>query len=91
MGDLVLKWDKPHEENGKHMKFQPLWIRPFTIEEKLRHNTFKLKLLDVRIDLLPVNGPALKHYIQYQLQDALHVRLFCFLSFCFLLVINVLC
>ncbi len=23
VGDLVLKWDKPHEEKGKHTKFQP--------------------------------------------------------------------
>ena len=24
VGDLVLKWDHPHDEKGKHMKFQQL-------------------------------------------------------------------
>ena len=29
VGDLVLKWDHPHDEKGKHTKFQQLWIGPF--------------------------------------------------------------
>ena len=29
VGDLVLKWDKAHEEKGKHSKFQKLWLGPF--------------------------------------------------------------
>ena len=29
VGDLVLKWDHPHDEKGKHMKFQQLWVGPF--------------------------------------------------------------
>ena len=29
MGDLVLKWDKAHEEKGKHTKFQKMWLGPF--------------------------------------------------------------
>ena len=29
LGDLVLKWDHPHDEKGKHTKFQHLWIGPF--------------------------------------------------------------
>ena len=35
VGDLVLKWDHPHDEKGKHTKFQQLWIGPFQIVEKL--------------------------------------------------------
>ena len=31
VGDLVLKWDTPHEDKGKHMKFQSLWIGLYTI------------------------------------------------------------
>ena len=31
VGDLVLKWDYPHDEKGKHTKFQQLWISPFQI------------------------------------------------------------
>ena len=29
VGDLVLKWDHPHDEKGKHTKFQQLWVGPF--------------------------------------------------------------
>ena len=29
VGDLVLKWDHPHDEKGKHTKFKHLWIVPF--------------------------------------------------------------
>ena len=31
LGDLVLKWDHPHDEKSKHTKFQHLWIGPFHI------------------------------------------------------------
>eukprot|EP00253_Pinus_taeda_P027377 PITA_27377 len=29
VGDLVLKWDKAHEDKGKHTKFQKMWLGPF--------------------------------------------------------------
>ena len=29
IGDLVLKWDKAHEEKGKHTKFQKMWLGTF--------------------------------------------------------------
>ena len=29
IGDLVLKWDKVHEDPGKHTKFHNLWLRDF--------------------------------------------------------------
>ena len=29
IGDLVLKWDHPHDEKGKHTKFQHLCVGPF--------------------------------------------------------------
>ena len=31
VGVLVLKWYHPHDEKGKHTKFQHLWIGPFQI------------------------------------------------------------
>jgi len=34
VGDLVLKWDKPHEEKGKHFKFQQLWLGPHLVVRK---------------------------------------------------------
>ena len=42
VGDLVLKWDKAHEDKGKHSKFQKLWLGPFQICEKVGHSTFIL-------------------------------------------------
>ena len=36
VGYLVLKWDHPHDEKGKHSKFQYLWVGPFQIAEKVR-------------------------------------------------------
>jgi len=35
IGDLVLKWDKCHENKGKHTKFQKLWLSPFQISRKV--------------------------------------------------------
>lgn len=64
VGDLVLKWDKPHEDKGKHMKFQSLWIGPFTVHKKLGQCTYHLQSLDGRIDNLHVNGQDLKCYFQ---------------------------
>ena len=42
VGDLVLKWDHPHDEKGKHTKFQQLWVGTFLIAAKLGHSTYKL-------------------------------------------------
>jgi hypothetical protein len=63
VGDLVLKWDKPHEDKGKHSKFQQLWLGPFMIKEKIGQGTYHLQNIEGDIDLLPINGQILKHYI----------------------------
>ena len=42
VGDLVLKWDHPHDEKGKHTMFQQLWVGPFQIAENLVPSTYKL-------------------------------------------------
>ena len=62
MGDLVLKWDKAHEEKGKHTKFQRMWLGPFQIVEVIGPSTFMLQDLAGQIDSLPVNGQILKKY-----------------------------
>ena len=62
MGDLVLKWDKAHEEKGKHTKFQKMWLSPFQIVEVIGPSTFVLQDLAGRKDSLPVNGQILKIY-----------------------------
>jgi hypothetical protein len=62
VGDLVLKWDKPHEGKGEHTKFQNLWLGPFFIVEKLGPSSFRLQILEGHPDTYPVNGQALKRY-----------------------------
>ena len=62
MGDLVLKWDKAHEEKGKHTKFQRMWLGPFQIVEVIGPSTFMLQDLIGKIESLPVNGQILKKY-----------------------------
>ena len=62
VGDLVLKWDHPLDEKGKHMKFQQLWVGPFQIAAKLGPSTYKLRDLQGWEENLPVNGLVLKHY-----------------------------
>jgi hypothetical protein len=41
-GDLVLKWDAPRQEKGKHSKFDALWFGPFKILEVFSNNTYRL-------------------------------------------------
>jgi hypothetical protein len=62
VGDLVLKWDKPHEGKGEHTKFQNLWFGPFLIAENLGPSSFLLQNIEGQLDTYPVNGQALKRY-----------------------------
>ena len=62
IGDLVLKWDHPHDEKGKHTKFQHLWVGPFQIVEKIHPSTYKLQYLQGREENLHINGLVLKPY-----------------------------
>ena len=62
MRDLVLKWDKAHEEKGKHTKLQRMWLGPFQIVEIIGPSTFMLQDLARKRESLPVNGQTLKKY-----------------------------
>ena len=62
IGDLVLKWDKAHEEKGKHTKFQRMWLGPFQIAEIIGPSTFMLQDLTGKSESLPLNGQILKKY-----------------------------
>jgi hypothetical protein len=63
LGDLVLKWDAPKQDKGKHGKFEALWIGPFKIYEVFSNKTYKLKNLeDSEVFVGPVNGHFLKKY-----------------------------
>ena len=60
--DLVLKWDKAHEEKGKHTKFQRMWLGPFQIAEIIGPSTFMLQDLTGKRESLLVNRQILKKY-----------------------------
>ena len=62
VGDLVLKWDKVHEEKGGHTKFQKLWLGPFVIAEKIGPSTFCLQTLEGEFETFPVDGLILKKH-----------------------------
>jgi hypothetical protein len=60
-GDLVLKWDAPRQEKGKHSKFDALWFGPFKIVEAFSNNTYRLQDLEGNeVFNDPVNGHFLK-------------------------------
>jgi hypothetical protein len=57
LGDLVLKWDAPRQDRGKHNKFYALWIGPFKISEVFLNDTYKLQDLEgEEVFSGPVNG-----------------------------------
>jgi hypothetical protein len=61
IGDLVLKWDAPKQDKGKHDKFEALWIGPFKISEVLSNNRYRLQGLEgEEVFNSPVNGHFLK-------------------------------
>jgi hypothetical protein len=61
LGDLVLKWDAPRQDRGKHNKFEALWIGPFKISEVCLNNTYRLQDLEGNeVFNGPVNGHFLK-------------------------------
>jgi hypothetical protein len=43
-GDLVLKWDAPRQDKGKHSKFDALWLGPFKILEAYSNNTYSYRI-----------------------------------------------
>ena len=82
IGDLVLKWDHPHDEKGKHTKFQHLWVGPYQIAEKLGLSTYKLQDLQGKEESIHVNGLVLKQYFTYDFGALLYInKTFLFLIF----------
>ena len=69
MEDLVLKWDKVHEEKGDHTKFQKLWLGPFVIAEKIGPSTFRLQTLEGQFETFPINRLILKKYFLLTFPD----------------------
>ena len=61
LGDLVLKWDAPKQDKGKHGKFEALWIGPFKIYEVFSNKTYKLQSLE---DSKFFGGPINEHFLK---------------------------
>ena len=65
VGDLVIKWDAPHEDKGKHGKFDHLWVVSYLIACHRGDNTFILEYPDgSQYEGGIVNGRFLKHYLE---------------------------
>ena len=63
LGDVVLLWDAPHEEKGKHGKFDHLWKGPYKITSFRGKNAYILDEMEGGIvSRALVNGRLLKHY-----------------------------
>ena len=62
---MVLKWDTPHEEKGKHGKFDHLGVGPYLIATFKGENAFILQYPDgSQYEGGTVNGRFLKHYLE---------------------------
>ena len=63
IGDVVLQWDSPHEEKGKHGKFDHLWKGTYKIASFRGKNTYMLEEMEGGLVFgASVNGRLLKHY-----------------------------
>ena len=61
----MLKWDTPHEDKGKHDKFDHLWVGPYIIVAHRGNNAFILQYQDgSHYEGGLVNGILLKHYLE---------------------------
>lgn len=60
--DMVLTWDRRHEKQDKHGKFDILWLGPYKIEGVAGLNSFYFSHLDGEKLPLLVNGQLLKIY-----------------------------
>jgi len=85
LGDLVLKWDAPNQYQGKHSKFESLWIAPFKIFEVFTNNTYKLQNLeDEGVFGGPDNGNFLKKYFSLAMCGfPCHCKYNLYFIFCF--------
>ena len=63
MWDVIFLWDAPHEEKGKHGKFDHLWKGPYTISAFRGKNAYILEEMEGgMVSRATVNGRLLKHY-----------------------------
>jgi hypothetical protein len=64
VNDKVLLWDVAHAENGKHSKFQKLWLGPYKVTSVIGNNSYLLKDMEEKLFSFTTNGSHLKHYVE---------------------------
>ena len=74
INDLVLKWDSPQEDKGKHGKFEKMWVGPYIVVAHRGENAFILEHQDgFLLEGGPVNGRFLKHYLTWEDEGSKHM------------------
>ena len=63
IGDLELKWDKPHKDKRDYTKFQRIWLGSFIVTKKLGPGTVHLQTLEGLTKTCPTNFELLKKYV----------------------------
>lgn len=61
VNDLVLMWNARCRENGKHGKFEALWLGPFVIIGKGGEDSYYLQNMSGEEQELRIHGNFLKH------------------------------
>ena len=73
IGDMVLQWDAPHEEKGKHGKFDHLWKGSYKISEFRGNNAYVLEEMEGGLVYgAPVNDMLYKHFFCKTTQSHYH-------------------
>ena len=62
IGNMVLMWNAKIEDKGKHGKFEPIWLGPYSICDKHCEDSYFLSDLIGGILEFPVHGQFLKRY-----------------------------
>ena len=62
INDIVLMWNARLEDKGKHGKFDPIWLGPYSIYDTNGEDSYFLRNLAGDILELLVHGQFLKRY-----------------------------
>ena len=62
IGDLVLMWNVIMEDKGKHEKFDPIWLSPYSVLGLHGEDSYLLTNLAGDILEFPIHGQFLKRY-----------------------------
>ena len=79
IGDMVLMWNARIEEKGKHGKFDPIWLGPYSISDKNGEGSYFLSDLTRGILELPIHGQFLKRYFSQNIYISINssFRFYC--------------